>query len=55
MDIVELDDRGRLTLPSEVMKSLTIGDRVLLLNAGDHVKPIPPQQPTTRTSTASST
>jgi len=41
MDIVELDDRGRLTLPSEVRKSLTIGDRALLLNAGDHVKPIP--------------
>jgi AbrB family looped-hinge helix DNA binding protein len=41
MSVVELDDRGRLTLPSEVRKTLQIGDRVLLINAGDHVKLIP--------------
>ena len=41
MGVVELDERGRLTLPSEVRKSLQIGDRVLLINAGDHVKLIP--------------
>lgn len=44
--MVELDERGRLTLPSEVRKSLDIGNRVLLINAGDHVKLIPlPQDP----------
>ncbi len=41
MSVVDLDDRGRLTLPSEVRKTLKIGDRVLLINAGDHVKLIP--------------
>jgi AbrB family looped-hinge helix DNA binding protein len=41
MGVVELDERGRLTLPSEVRKTLQIGDRVLLINAGDHVKLIP--------------
>ena len=41
MGVVELDDRGRLTLPSEVRKSLQIGERVLLINAGDHVKLVP--------------
>ncbi|MBN2334325.1 AbrB/MazE/SpoVT family DNA-binding domain-containing protein [Candidatus Bathyarchaeota archaeon] len=39
--MVELDDRGRLTLPSEVRKNLKITQKVLLLNAGDHVKLIP--------------
>ena len=41
MGVVELDERGRLTLPSEVRKRLQIGNRVLLINAGDHVKLIP--------------
>ena len=41
MGVVELDERGRLTLPSEVRKTLQIGDRVLLINAGDHIKLIP--------------
>jgi len=29
------------TLPSEIRKTLQIGGRVLLINAGDHVKLIP--------------
>lgn len=44
MSILDLDSKGRLTLPKEVRESLTIGKRVLVLNAGDHIKiiPLPP-------------
>ena len=41
MSVVELDERGRLTLHSDIRKNLEIENRVLLINAGDHVKLIP--------------
>jgi bifunctional DNA-binding transcriptional regulator/antitoxin component of YhaV-PrlF toxin-antitoxin module len=41
MSVVAIDERGRLTLPSEVRKSLNMENKVLLINAGDHVKLIP--------------
>jgi len=44
MSILELDSKGRLTLPKEVRESLEIRKKVLVLNAGDHLKiiPLPP-------------
>lgn len=44
MSILELDSKGRLTLPKRVRESLVIGKKVLILNAGDHLKiiPLPP-------------
>ena len=41
MGILELDKKGRLTLPKEVRESLNIGKKVLIINAGDHLKIIP--------------
>jgi bifunctional DNA-binding transcriptional regulator/antitoxin component of YhaV-PrlF toxin-antitoxin module len=41
MSILELDDKGRLTLPKDVRRSLEIGKKVLVINAGDHLKIIP--------------
>jgi len=41
MSILELDSKGRLTLPKEVRQSLNIGRKVLIINAGDHLKIIP--------------
>ncbi len=41
MSIVELDSKGRLTLPKEVRTSLGMTGKVLTINAGDHVKVIP--------------
>ncbi|MGC8912100.1 MAG: AbrB/MazE/SpoVT family DNA-binding domain-containing protein [Nitrososphaeria archaeon] len=41
MSILELDSKGRLTLPKEVRESLNIGKKVLIINAGDHLKIIP--------------
>ncbi len=41
MSIVELDSKGRLTLPKEVRTSLGMSGKVLTINAGDHVKVIP--------------
>jgi len=45
MSIVELDDRGRLTIPKEVRRNLDMGGKVLIINAGDHLKiiPLPPE------------
>jgi len=44
MSILELDSKGRLTLSKEVRESLDIGKKVLMINAGDHLKiiPLPP-------------
>lgn len=48
MSIVELDDRGRLTIPKEVRRNLEMGRKVLVINAGDHLKIIPlPADPLT--------
>jgi len=41
MSILELDSKGRLTLPKEVRESLGIRDKILVINAGDHLKIIP--------------
>lgn len=41
MSIVELDSKGRLTLPKAVRTSLGMSGKVLTINAGDHVKVIP--------------
>jgi len=41
VSILELDSKGRLTLPKEVRDSLEIARKVLVINAGDHLKLIP--------------
>ena len=41
MSILELDSKGRLTLPKEIRESLEIGKKILIINAGDHLKIIP--------------
>lgn len=41
MSILELDSKGRLTLPKEIRQSLDIGKKILIINAGDHLKIIP--------------
>jgi AbrB family looped-hinge helix DNA binding protein len=43
--IVEIDEKGRITLPKELRKSFKLG-KVLVVNAGDHVKLVPfPENP----------
>ncbi len=45
MCIVEIDEKGRITLPNELRKILKLG-KVLLVNAGDHVILVPvPENP----------
>ena len=41
MSILELDSKGRLTLPKEIRESLDMGKKILIINAGDHLKIIP--------------
>jgi len=41
MSILQLDSKGRITLPKDVRESLDIGKKVLVINAGDHLKLIP--------------
>ena len=41
MSVLELDNKGRLTIPKEIRESLKIGMKVLIINAGDHLKIIP--------------
>ena len=41
MSILELDRKGRLTLPKKIRESFDIGKKVLIINAGDHLKIIP--------------
>jgi bifunctional DNA-binding transcriptional regulator/antitoxin component of YhaV-PrlF toxin-antitoxin module len=41
MSILELDSKGRLTIPKELRDSLHIGKKILIINAGDHLKMIP--------------
>jgi len=41
MAILELDNKGRLTLPKKIRESLDIGKKILIINAGDHLKIIP--------------
>ena len=41
MGIVKIDEKVRLMLPKGVRESLNIGKKVLIINAGDHLKIIP--------------
>jgi AbrB family looped-hinge helix DNA binding protein len=41
MSIVELDSKGRITLPKGIRQMVGIKGRVLAINAGDHLKIIP--------------
>jgi AbrB family looped-hinge helix DNA binding protein len=41
MSIVELDSKGRITLPKAIRETVGIKGRVLAISAGDHLKIIP--------------
>jgi len=41
LSILELDSKGRMTLPKQIRESLDIGKKVLVITAGDHLKVIP--------------
>jgi AbrB family looped-hinge helix DNA binding protein len=46
MSIVDLDERGRLTIPSEIRRRMNLSGSVLVINAGDHIKVLPlPEDP----------
>ena len=36
-----MDNKGRLMLPKKIRESLKMGKKVLVVNAGDHLKVIP--------------
>lgn len=41
MSILEIDSKGRITIPKKVRESLGISGKILVINAGDHLKIIP--------------
>jgi AbrB family looped-hinge helix DNA binding protein len=41
MSIIKVDRRGRITLPKKLRESLGIGEKVLIVNMGDHLQIIP--------------
>ncbi|MBS7650955.1 AbrB/MazE/SpoVT family DNA-binding domain-containing protein [Candidatus Bathyarchaeota archaeon] len=41
MSILELDEKGRVTIPKDVRRSLGIVKKALVINAGGHLKIIP--------------
>jgi AbrB family looped-hinge helix DNA binding protein len=46
MSIQDLDSKGRIVLPKKEREKMGIKRRVLLINAGDHIKIIPlPEKP----------
>jgi AbrB family looped-hinge helix DNA binding protein len=46
MSIQELDSKGRVVLPKKEREKMGIKRRVLLINAGDHIKIVPlPEKP----------
>jgi len=46
MSIQELDSKGRIVLPKRAREKMGITKRVLVINAGDHLKIIPlPEKP----------
>ena len=46
MSVLELDKKGRLTVPKGYRRELGIEGKVLVINAGDHLKVIPiPRDP----------
>jgi len=46
MSLLELDKKGRVTVPKEYRRELGLYGKVLAINAGDHLKLIPvPKDP----------
>jgi len=46
MSLVDLDSRGRLTLPSDLRRAMKGSKKVVLVESGDHIKIIPiPEDP----------
>ncbi len=46
MSLVDLDSRGRITLPSSIRKKMVSTKKVVVIEAGDHIKIIPiPKDP----------
>lgn len=46
MSVLELDSKGRLTVPKAYRRELQLEGKVLVVNAGDHLKLIPiPKDP----------
>jgi AbrB family looped-hinge helix DNA binding protein len=46
MSLLKLDKKGRVTVPEEYRRELGLQDRVLVINAGDHLKLVPiPKDP----------
>jgi AbrB family looped-hinge helix DNA binding protein len=46
MSLLELDKKGRVTVPKEYRRELGLHGKVLVINAGDHLKLIPlPKDP----------
>jgi AbrB family looped-hinge helix DNA binding protein len=46
VSITKLDAKGRLALPKELRERLEVGSKVLVINAGTHIKIIPlPKDP----------
>jgi bifunctional DNA-binding transcriptional regulator/antitoxin component of YhaV-PrlF toxin-antitoxin module len=41
VSLLDLDKKGRLTLPKEYRRQLGLHGKVLAINAGDHLKLIP--------------
>ncbi|MFQ5710355.1 MAG: hypothetical protein ACE5GD_01105 [Candidatus Geothermarchaeales archaeon] len=41
MSISKVDKKGRLAIPKSLRESLSIEKKVLIINAGDHLKVIP--------------
>ena len=41
LSVVELDDKGRMTVPRAYRRELGITRKVLVINAGDHLKVMP--------------
>jgi len=41
MSLVDLDSRGRLTLPSDLRRAMKGSKKVVLVESGDHIKIIP--------------
>lgn len=41
MSVIELDSKGRVTLPKAMREAVGIRKKVLAINAGDHLKIIP--------------
>jgi len=46
MSIVDVDSKGRIVIPKRFREEMGIGDKVLIINVGSHLKIIPlPRDP----------